>query len=238
MSLRTRAGLLAAWEATVAAPELARGSALVAAAGLADDLAAALDLPVGKSAALAARLHADAFGGEVEGLVTCERCGMLLDVSVPLAGLPAAHGDATVVVAPDGAELRVRAPTTRDLLAARDSPDPARALLAACVTGEDGAPADHEALGDAALALVDGAAEELAGAAATVVRVACPECGADVAAPLDVGALLAERVERAAGEALADVAELAAAFGWSEAEVLALTPLRRRAYVELARGAS
>jgi hypothetical protein len=237
MSLRTRAGLLAAWEATVAVPELARGPALVAEAGLADDLDAALDLPLGESAALAARLHADAFGDEVEGLVTCEPCGTVLDVSVPLAELPAPRGDATVVVAPGG-ELRVRAPTTRDLLAARDSPDPAQALLAACVTGAGGAPADPDALDEASLALVDDAAEELAGAAAIVVRVACPECGAAVAAPLDVGALLAERVARAAAEALGEVAELAAAFGWSEAEVLALTPLRRRAYVELVRGAS
>jgi hypothetical protein len=237
MSLRTRAGLLAAWEATVAVPELARGPALVAEAGLADDLDAALDLPLGESAALAARLHADAFGDEVDGLVTCEPCGTVLDVSVPLAELPAPRGDATVVVAPGG-ELRVRAPTTRDLLAARDSPDPAQALLAACVTGAGGAPADPDALDEASLALVDDAAEELAGAAAIVVRVACPECGAAVAAPLDVGALLAERVARAAAEALGEVAELAAAFGWSEAEVLALTPLRRRAYVDLVRGAS
>jgi hypothetical protein len=238
MSIRTRAGLLAAWEATVAVPDLARGAALVAEAGLADDLDAALDLPVGESAALAARLHADAFGDDVEGLVTCEPCGTVLDVSVPLSALPAAHGDATVVATPGGGELRVRAPTTRDLLAARDSPDPARALLAACVTGAGGAPADPDALDEAALGLVDDAAEELAGAAAIVVRVTCPECGAAVAAPLDVGILLAERVARAAAEALGEVAELAAAFGWSEAEVLALTPLRRRAYVELVRGAS
>jgi hypothetical protein len=233
MSLRTRAELLSAWEAAVAVPEPARGAALVAAAGLADDLDAALDLPVGESAALAVRLHAELFGDEVEGLVTCEPCGTVLDVSVPLAALPSAHGDAAVV-----GELRVRAPTTRDLLAARDSPDPARALLAACVTGAGGAPADPGALDEVSLGLVDDAAEELAGAAAIVVRVTCPECGAAVTAPLDVGALLAERVARAAAEALAEVAELAAAFGWSEAEVLALTPLRRRAYVDLVRGAS
>ena len=68
------------------------------------------------------------------------------------------------------------------------------------------------------------------------VRASCPECGADVGAPLDVGALLWDRVARAAGEALHEVAELAAAFGWSEADVLGLTPLRRRAYLELVRG--
>ena len=146
---------------------------------------------------------------------------------MPLRALPAARGDATTVVAPDGRELRVRAPTTRDLLAARDREDPARALLTACVSDATGAPADPDELGEETLDLVDAAAEELAGAAAIVVRAACPDCGEAVAAPLDVGALLWERVARAAAQALREVAELAAAFGWSEAEVLALTPLRR-----------
>jgi hypothetical protein len=34
---------------------------------------------------------------------------------------------------------------------------------------------------------------------------------------------------------LAEIAELAAAFAWSEAEILALSPPRRRAYLELLR---
>lgn len=230
------AQVLSAWEAAATLPQPARGAALLARAGLVADLATALDLPVGQTAALAARLHADTFGDVVEGLVACGACATLLDVTVSLRGLPAAHGDATMVTPPDGRELRVRAPTTRDLLAARDRADPARALLAACVSDAAGAPTDPDALGADALELVDAAAEELAGPAAIVVRSTCPECGADVAASLDVAALLWDRVARAAGEALAEVAELAGAFGWSEGDVLALTPLRRAAYLELARG--
>lgn len=227
---------LSAWEAAAPLPPAARGAALLERAGLVDDLDAALDLPVGEGAALAVRLYADAFGDVFDGLVTCAACTAVLDVTVPLRELPAAGGDAATVVAAAGRDLRVRAPTTRDLLAARDRADPARALLVACVTDAAGAPADPDELGEEALGLVDAAAEELAGAAAIVVRAPCPECGADVAAPLDVGALLWDRVARAAGEALHEVAELAAAFGWSEADVFALTPLRRSAYLELVRG--
>src|SRR5262245_41918859 len=98
-ALRNRATLLAAWEATVAVPELARGAALVARAGLAADLDAALDLPVGRAAELAARLHADTFGDEVEGVVTCAACGVVLDVTVPLTRLPEAPGQTVAVVA-------------------------------------------------------------------------------------------------------------------------------------------
>jgi hypothetical protein len=229
------AQLLSAWEAAAALPPAARGAALLERAGYVDDLEAALDLPLGESAALAARLYAEAFGEVVDGLLTCSACATVLDVSVPLPALPDVQRDATAVIAPGGRELRVRAPTTRDLLVARERVDPARALVSACVSDAAGVPADPDELDEATLALVDDAAEELAGAAATMVRATCPECRADVAAPLDVGGLLWDRVARAAGEALREVAELAAAFGWSEMEVLALPPLRRGAYLELAR---
>jgi hypothetical protein len=229
------AQLLSAWEAAAALPPAARGAALLERAGYVDDLDAALDLPVGEGAALAARVYADAFGEVVEGLVTCAACTTVLDVSLPLRALPDAPGEATAVVAHGGRELRVRAPTTRDLLAARERADPAHALLSACVSEAGGRPADPDELTEQARDLVDAAAEELAGAAATMVRATCPECGADVAAPLDVGALLWDRVARAAGEGLREVAELAAAFGWSETEILALPAMRRRAYLELAR---
>ena len=87
-ALRDQAQLLSAWEAAAALPPVARGAALVERAGLVDDLDAALDLPVGEGAALAARLYADAFGDEVDGLVTCGACGTVLDVDRAAAGAP------------------------------------------------------------------------------------------------------------------------------------------------------
>ena len=84
---------------------------------------------------------------------------------------------------------------------------------------------------------VDAAAEELAGASALAVRLGCPECGSDVAAEVDPVALLADRVSDEVRDLLGDVAELAAAFGWSETEVLQLSEARRRAYLDLARQA-
>ena len=53
--------------------------------------------------------------------------------------------------------------------------------------------------------------------------------------PIDVVRLLTERVAEQAQGLLADVAMLAAAFGWSEGDVLAMSPARQRAYLGLAR---
>jgi hypothetical protein len=116
--------------------------------------------------------------------------------------------------------------------------DPAAALLARCVTAAGGSPVDVAALPEDVRVEVDAAAEQLAGPGSVVVRVDCPECGAQARAPLDVPALLWERVRLAAPALLEQVAELAAAFGWSEAEVLALGPARRSAYLALTRPAA
>jgi hypothetical protein len=216
VTLRDPAHLLSAWEAAAGLPLAARGATVAG---------AALDLPIADAAARELQAYAEAFGATADCVVECEACGQELDVTVPLAELDTAGGaEATV------AGLTVRAPTTRDLLEARDADD----LVARCVT-DGGAPVDPAELGELRDA-VDAAAEQLAGAAAIVVRTECPACGAGVSAPLDPALLLWDRVAAAVPIALGEIAELALAFGWSEQQVLALTPLRRRAYLELARG--
>ncbi|HET8952745.1 MAG TPA: hypothetical protein VFN44_19620 [Solirubrobacteraceae bacterium] len=225
--------LLGAWEAAARVPPPARGAAVLARAALAPDLDTALDMPVGRSAALAARAHAEAFGAEVEGVLRCPACGETLEVTLALDALASDSGGEASTTA---GGLAVRAPTTRDLLAAAAAADAEAALLARCVRGPDETPVDPSSLGPSALAEVDAVAERLAGLAGAVVSATCPGCGAEASAPLDVGALLWDRVARAAQALLADVAELAEAYGWTEPDVLALTPLRRRAYLELARG--
>ncbi len=221
VTLRDPAQLLSAWEAAAGLPRAARGVGVVQAAGLVEDMDAALDLPISDAAALAIRVQVEAFGATVDGVLDCAACGQELDVEVPLAELGSGGGASTRV-----GDLAVRAPTTRDLLEARDGEE----LLERCV-GVGAGSLDGEVR-----AAVEAAAEELAGPAGVVVRAECPECGATVSAPLDPGALLWERVAAAVPAALAEVAELASAFGWSETEVLGLSPRRRRAYLELVRG--
>lgn len=140
----------------------------------------------------------------------------------------AAAGAAADEVAHVG-DIAVRAPTTRDLLAALTSDDPAGALRTACLTVPPHASAPQRR---SALA----AAEQLCGAAALTVTVSCPECGERVTADADPVALLAERVAAEAARLLRDVADLAVAYGWSERAILDLSPTRRAAYLALAGG--
>lgn len=232
--------LLAAWEAAAAAPPSVRGAVLAGSCGAVESVDAALDLPLAAQADLLARLYGESFSQDVEGSLTCAACGAVAEVRLPLSAFAAADdgsdGRRRSVALPGGGAAVVRALTARDLLEAAGADDPARTLVERSVTDAEGLPLDPAGLDEAARTDVDAAAESLAGGAALVLRAVCPGCGADVVAPADVGVLLWDRVAALAPIVLAEVAELATAFGWSQAEVLSLSALRRAAYLELARG--
>lgn len=70
-------------------------------------------------------------------------------------------------------------------------------------------------------------------AADVTLNVACPECGEATRAELDIASYLWAELDHWARDLLLDVHLLATAYGWSEPQILALSPLRRRYYLEL-----
>jgi hypothetical protein len=232
--------LLSAWEEAAAVPDGAVAATLLHRAGLVASVDEGLDLPLGHAAARLARLYADRFGDAVDAVLTCPACREHLEVSLPLTPLcRAPDGPDQQTVPGEAGSARgyvVRSPTGRDLLLAATEPDPAAALLSRCVMADDGAAVDPAALDAAILEALDAVAERLAGGAAPMLRSQCPACGEAVLADIDITALLWQRVCHEAPVVLAEVAELSAAFGWSEAEVLAMSRTRREVYLSLARG--
>ncbi|MFD8871641.1 hypothetical protein ACFV1F_46130 [Streptomyces sp. NPDC059590] len=77
------------------------------------------------------------------------------------------------------------------------------------------------------------AAEQADPAAKVTLKIACPECGEATSAELDIASYLWTELDSWARDLLLDVHLLATAYGWSEPEILALSPLRRRYYLEL-----
>ena len=76
--------------------------------------------------------------------------------------------------------------------------------------------------------------EQAAPAGAVDLLVRCPDCGLESALPLDVPALLWAEIEAQASALLRDVHALATGYGWTEADVLDLSPRRRASYLALA----
>jgi hypothetical protein len=69
--------------------------------------------------------------------------------------------------------------------------------------------------------------------AAAEIALTCPACAHRWTVAFDAGAFLWAEIQAWAQQILRDVHTLAAAYGWNEAEILALPPARRRAYLDL-----
>lgn len=155
------------------------------------------------------------------------------------AGRAGPPGDTAPIEVTHGQwRVRFRVPTPGDLLAAAQAPpEHARAtLLARCVLD---ARKGRRKVGAADLPpAVQARVAEAAAAndphADITFDVPCPVCGHRTKASLDAAAFLWAELDAWARGTLLEVHLLAATYGWSEPEVLALSPLRRRHYLELA----
>lgn len=227
--------LVEAWAEAQLVPPWKRPARLLAALGALPDPAHHA-LPLGLVGAAALRAAQDVWSGPLEAHAPCAACGESIAIELPadaiLALTPAA--DATRQVAAADHRLTLRAPCAEDLAAVADAPDAAaaaRLLLARCSLEAD--PPLPAAPPAALLDAADAAIEELDPLAALTIAVTCPACGAPQAPQADLAAwghaLLEARVRRLFDE----VHRLASAYGWTEREILALGPARRRAYLEL-----
>ena len=237
-------GLLEAWERGQGRTAPARGLLLLQAAfpdRAPVELAA---LTLGARNRLLLDLRIRLFGTDLEGVATCPACGETLETHLPLFS---ATGDDVPALPPVAADVhevtgagwraRFRLPTTADLLELPqgDAEDVARWLLVRCVVeverdGHHVAPAaiSGELAGRVAEAM---AALDPEGVVELVVG--CPQCGAASTVLLEPAAFLWTELDQWAWRVLAEVRDLATGYGWAEHDILALSPWRRQAYLEL-----
>lgn len=232
--------LLNAWEVGLDQPPPARALLLLAAAAPATPPDAWPALTVGRRDMALLDLYAALFGPQIDAVADCPACGGRVEFAAPVAALRVepGPGDAAELKA-GGYRLRLRPPTSADLLALGDA-DAAAAealLLARCVSAEAGGtscPADQ--LPAPVVEAAVNALAELDPAADLRFDLVCPACGHGWEPLFDVAAFLWAAVERWALLTLRDVHQLALAYGWREGDVLALSPLRRQLYLEMAYG--
>jgi len=224
------AALLSVWEHGGAMPAPARAVGLLAAAWPETAWGAE---SVGRRDERLLALREQLFGDTLDAAAGCPDCGERMELRFAARDvLGAADPDPdALTVRVDGYVVRSRLPTTDDLLAV-DAED---ALLERCVESAQrrGKPVAAGSLPDAVRAAV---AEGMAKAdphADVQVAIACPECGRECSLGFDIAAYLWSEIDDWAQRLLADVHALASAYGWREADVLAMSARRRRAYLEL-----
>lgn len=226
------ADLLLAWEQGDSASPVERAVVVAACAAATDESVA--EWTVGRRDAVLLDLHIAAFGDELELVVACPACAETLELTLDAAELRSPWGEASAEYSleADGERIAFRLPTSADVLAVLDAPDvdaARRALAERCILGTT-----PDALSDALIETLASRAAELDPQADIRLALVCVECGHAWKTTFDVAGHVWREVAGRARALEAEIVALAAAFGWSEREILALPRRRRRRYLDLA----
>lgn len=236
--MNTAGELLLLWERAAGAVSLDRDDAL---------LSAVREVPpasLGARNAALLELRSRLFGQAQRLRCNCPHCGVVSEFSVDCEALsrtllPAAEARHPQRLELAGWRIEFRLPEAADLRAASsrslDEYSFVQAMLQRCVSRcehEGQARPPQELPAPVAQALSQ-RMEALEPGASVSFELSCPECRLPWAAAMDVGNVLWSELQTRAERLLLDVDALARAYGWSEEQVLALSPTRRAAYLQL-----
>jgi hypothetical protein len=203
------------------------------------------DRPVGWREVNLLALRNASFGSALEGYAPCPSCGALMEFSLDgktlLDGLPAPDSNARIAL--DGQQWRL--PSSRDQAAILAAPDPETAvdwLFDRCRMDEGDSgkvstvnrkKSPKLKSSPALIGQLESRMEALDPAADIRLGVRCADCGHAWDAVLDVGTCFWDELGSRAHQLLESVHRLAGAYGWREADILALSPTRRAAYLNM-----
>jgi hypothetical protein len=238
----TAAELLAMWERGCQTASSERPLALLAPACPESGPGELAALPIGERDGRLLRLREATFGSHIAAACDCPACGQRLELTLTVADLqpaatPAPPAEETTLSV-DGYVVRFRLPGTPDLAAIAAESDLAaarQALLGRCLLAarrEGGQAASPDCLPEPVVAAVVARMAELDPQANLELAVTCPSCRNQWAAAFDIASFFWTELDAWAQRLLREVHALAAAYGWREADIIALGPLRRKRYLE------
>jgi ribosomal protein L37E len=185
-------------------------------------------------------LRRSLFGPQLSAHMQCRSCGERMHAEFHVGQLlEALHpAQADVTWREGSTEVSLRSPTVADLRAASGAADVESAwqiVIRRCVTFAESSGRRVEAgeLSPEVLERAGTLLEEAGAKAHQVIEVACAACGRAHDYALDVAAFLWEEIQIEARRLLHEVARLSRGYGWREADVLAMSAIRRRAYLEM-----
>ena len=200
-----------------------------------EDLAA---LPIGERDQRLLALRKSTLGPRLEALARCPACGETVELTLESDELRVAGTDRERELCEKGLSLRLRPVDSADLLAIEDCPDAEaarrhiaeRTVLAASRDGQSIEPRELSPEEVGLLAVVLAEADP---GAELLLELRCPACGHAWRELFDPAVFFWAELESRSQRLLLEIHALARAYGWREADVLALSPRRRRAYLEL-----
>jgi hypothetical protein len=148
---------------------------------------------------------------------------------------PVDAGDDLHHLAVAGYDVTFRLPTSADLVGLGAEGDPRLALLSRCVL-DARRKGRKRSVSQLPTSVIDALADRMSEAdPGSDVRTAltCPDCGHGWQVAFDIVTWFWAEIEDWAHRILREVHTLASAYGWREAEILALSPWRRQLYLRM-----
>ncbi len=252
------AELLNAWEEGSAKTSAERAMELLALVSSETARERLTAFTIGRRDAALLTLRERLFGSRMVGVVVCPDCGERLDLTFDTRQIRDRHPasdqesdqelDPEIAVSVEGYELRCRPVNTGDALAiagqtvavqtdgVEGALDFARGLLLhRCLLSANHAGVTIE-LEEIPPEVTEIAVQRMAEAdpmADIQLAMTCPSCARQWSAALDIVSFLWSEIEVWAWRLLHDVHTLAAAYGWSERDILTMSANRRQCYLQM-----
>jgi hypothetical protein len=232
--------LLRVWEVGQFQTLPQRAMTLLAACKSLDSPEELVAMPIGHRDALLLSLREMLFGTRFTGMSRCPDCHGKIEVDFDSSEIKmqSEPTNKSFGVTVGEYQLTCRLPNTSDLFRAMDQRDPAAVrneLLMLCIevakyqtltTAISDLP--HDVLEQVAIEL--GRQDPQADISLALV---CPDCRHGWETIFDIVAFVWHELSVEAARLLRDIHEIAAAYSWREADILALSPARRQMYLEI-----
>lgn len=206
-------------------------------------------LTIGQRDLCLLKLREMTFGSNLTGVAACPGCGDQVELDFDIreiasdeAKLPDFPDDEAVNEIPltlPGWELRFRLPTSADLASLQVDVSQAKTkLLEACVlsASREGEPAQATELPEEVVAALSERMAMEDPYLNITLALKCPACSHEWLMIFDIVGYFMSEITFWAARMMREVHRLASAYGWREADILAMSAWRRQRYLELISG--
>lgn len=201
-------------------------------------------LPIVQRDAILLYLREKTFGNEAKAFAVCPQCREHLELNLNIRGLMDRFSDISREIPPVPLEMtvgkfrfQIRFPDSKDIAEAirTGTQNAARAsLIERCI--KEAAREDLPiAVSEIPEEVISELAEHMAEAYSQreiLLNIQCSSCNHSWHSAFDIGSFFYAEIAAAAKRLLEDAHKLASSYGWSEKEILAMSPARRRFYLE------
>jgi len=234
--------LLHVWEAGTVQHPLDRALTILVAAESDSQRSELARLSRGRRDERLLAVYGGTFGSAVAGLGRCPKCRERIEFSLDVGDLLSVPGETSregpFSITTDGYRVTFRLPDSYDLagiVGLADVDAARRRLLGRCLihSAREGKEIGLDEVPETVIALIVGQMADLDPLAEVELALECPGCETGWSLVFDIESFLWRKIEERAGRLLREVHALASAYGWREADILALTAARRQAYLEM-----